>query len=163
MTRKPASRATPFRQPETAFSPLFLMQAPTQSKCSYRFGLFDLDLASRKLLRKGEPVRLQELPFRFLTILLERAGEIVTREELRQSLWPEGTYVEFNGSLNAALKKLRFALGDDAENPIFIETVPKRGYRFIRAGGMRAARRDQRVGFGAGVRSFAGHTREACG
>jgi TolB-like protein/DNA-binding winged helix-turn-helix (wHTH) protein len=76
-------------------------------------------------------VRLQELPFRLLTILLERAGDIVTREELRQSLWPEGTYVEFDGSLNAALKKLRFALGDDAENPIFIETVPKRGYRFI--------------------------------
>lgn len=107
------------------------MPAPTQSKCGYRFGLFELDLARRKLLRKGEPVRMQELPFRFLTILLERAGEVVTREELRQSLWPEGTYVEFDGSLNAALKKLRFALGDDADNPIFIETVPKRGYRFI--------------------------------
>jgi DNA-binding winged helix-turn-helix (wHTH) protein/TolB-like protein len=107
------------------------MQAPTQPTSSYRFGLFELEPGSRKLLRKGEPVRLQELPFRLLTLLLARAGEIVTREELRQSLWPEGTYVEFDGSLNAALKKLRFALGDDAENPIFIETVPRRGYRFI--------------------------------
>ncbi len=68
---------------------------------------------------------------RVLCRLLERPGEIVTREELRQSLWPEGTYVEFDGSLNAALKRLRFALGDDADNPIFIETVPRRGYRFI--------------------------------
>jgi DNA-binding winged helix-turn-helix (wHTH) protein/TolB-like protein len=107
------------------------MQAPTQSKCSYRFGVFELDLASRRLLRKSEAVRLQELPFRLLTILLENAGEIVTREQLRQSLWPEGTYVQFDGSLNAALKKLRFALGDDADNPIFIETVPKCGYRFV--------------------------------
>lgn len=107
------------------------MQAPSPSRCSYRFGLFELDLVSRKLLRKGEPVRLQEMPFRVLTILLEHVGEIVTREELRQSLWPEGTYVEFDGSLNAALKKLRFALGDDAENPIFIETITRHGYRFI--------------------------------
>ena len=107
------------------------MQAPTQSKCSYRFGVFELDLATRKLLRKGQGVRLQELPFRLLTILLENAGEIVTREQLRQSLWPEGTYVQFDGSLSAALKKLRFAVGDDADNPIFIETIPKVGYRFV--------------------------------
>jgi len=83
------------------------------------------------LLRQGIPVKLQDQPLRVLCLLLERPGEIVTREELRQSLWPEGTYVEFDGSLNAALKRLRFALGDDADNPIFIETVPRRGYRFI--------------------------------
>jgi DNA-binding winged helix-turn-helix (wHTH) protein/tetratricopeptide (TPR) repeat protein len=97
----------------------------------YRFGLFQVDLGSGKLLRQGVPVKLQEQPLRVLCLLLERSGEIVPREELRQSLWPEGTYVEFDGSLNAALKRLRYALGDDADNPIFIETIPRRGYRFI--------------------------------
>ena len=107
------------------------MEAPVLPKRAYRFGLFHVDPDGGKLLRQGVPVRLQEQPLRVLCILLERRGEIVSREELRQSLWPEGTYVEFDGSLNAALKRLRFALGDDADNPIFIETVPKRGYRFI--------------------------------
>src|SRR5580700_2718464 len=103
----------------------------TQFKSTYRFGLFEADLASGELLRQGSRVRVQDQPFRVLTILLERAGEIVSREELQQKLWPADTYVEFDGSLNAALKKLRSALGDSADNPIFIETVPKRGYRFI--------------------------------
>jgi DNA-binding winged helix-turn-helix (wHTH) protein/TolB-like protein len=107
------------------------MEAPVLPKRVYRFGLFQVDPDGGKLLRQGVPVRLQEQPLRVLCLLLERCGEIVTRDELRQSLWPEGTYVEFDGSLNAALKRLRFALGDDADNPIFIETVPKRGYRFI--------------------------------
>jgi DNA-binding winged helix-turn-helix (wHTH) protein/TolB-like protein len=107
------------------------MEAPVLPKRVYRFGLFQVDPDGGKLLRQGVPVRLQEQPLRVLCLLLERRGEIVTREELRQSLWPEGTFVEFDGSLNAALKRLRFALGDDADNPIFIETVPKRGYRFI--------------------------------
>ena len=102
-----------------------------QFKSTYRFGLFEADLASGELLRQGSRVRVQDQPFRVLTILLERAGEIVSREELQQKLWPADTYVEFDGSLNAALKKLRSALGDSADNPIFIETVPKRGYRFI--------------------------------
>jgi DNA-binding winged helix-turn-helix (wHTH) protein/TolB-like protein len=107
------------------------MEAPVLPKRVYRFGLFQVDPDGGKLLRQGVPVRLQEQPLRVLCLLLERRGEVVSREELRQSLWPEGTYVEFDGSLNAALKRLRFALGDDAENPIFVETVPKRGYRFI--------------------------------
>jgi DNA-binding winged helix-turn-helix (wHTH) protein/tetratricopeptide (TPR) repeat protein/TolB-like protein len=102
-----------------------------QSKRSYRFGLFEADIASGELLRKGTRVRLQDQPFRILTILLERAGEVVPREELRQKLWPADTYVEFDGSLKTALKRLRAALGDPADNPIFIETIPKRGYRFI--------------------------------
>src|SRR5580693_2260184 len=102
-----------------------------QSKRSYRFGLFEVEVASGELLRQGVRVRLQDQPFRVLTILLERAGEVVPREELRQKLWPADTYVEFDGSLNAALKRLRAALGDPADNPIFIETLPKRGYRFI--------------------------------
>jgi eukaryotic-like serine/threonine-protein kinase len=101
------------------------------SKRSYSFGLFQVDTESGKLLRKGERVKLQDLPFRLLCILLEHAGEVVTREQLRQLLWSADTYVEFEGSLNAALKRLRYALGDSAENPTFIETLPKRGYRFI--------------------------------
>ncbi len=106
------------------------MKTPVLSRRVYRFGLFQVEPGG-KLLRQGEPVKLQEQPLRVLCLLLERPGEVVTREELRQALWPEGTYVEFDGSLNAALKRLRFALGDDADNPIFIETVPKRGYRFL--------------------------------
>jgi eukaryotic-like serine/threonine-protein kinase len=107
------------------------MQSPVPPKPCYRFGLFRVDRDNGKLLRQGVPVKIQEQPLRVLCLLLERAGQIVTREELRQSLWSEGTYVEFDGSLNAALKRLRLALGDDADNPIFIETVPRRGYRFI--------------------------------
>jgi len=107
------------------------MASSVLPKRTYRFGLFQVDSISGKLRRQGVPVKLQEQPFRVLCLLLDRAGEVVTREDLRQSLWPEGTYVEFDGSLNAALKRLRFALGDDADNPIFIETIPRRGYKFI--------------------------------
>ena len=98
---------------------------------SYRFGLFRVDLAHGTLTRQGERVKLQEQPFRILALLLERANQIVTREELRQSLWSEDTFVEFEGSLNAALKKVRYALRDSSDNPTFIETIPRRGYRFI--------------------------------
>ena len=107
------------------------MTSPAQPRRSYRFGLFEASPSSGELLRQGVRVRLQDQPFRVLCLLLERAGEVVTREELRQTLWPADTYVEFDGSLNAALKKLRSALGDSSDNPIFIETLPKRGYRFI--------------------------------
>jgi DNA-binding winged helix-turn-helix (wHTH) protein/tetratricopeptide (TPR) repeat protein/TolB-like protein len=97
----------------------------------FRFGRFEADAARGTLSRGGLRVRLQEQPFRVLIWLLERPGEILTREELRQQLWPEGTYVDFDGSLNVILKKLRAALDDDSDNPRFIETVPRRGYRFI--------------------------------
>jgi DNA-binding winged helix-turn-helix (wHTH) protein/Tol biopolymer transport system component len=97
----------------------------------YRFGLFEADVRNGRLLRHGERIKIQDQPFRVLLVLLGRAGEIITREELRQELWPSDTYVEFDGSLNAALMKLRHALGDSPDNPTFIETVPKRGYRFI--------------------------------
>lgn len=106
------------------------VRTPAASK-RYRFGLFQADPASGELLRQGERVRLQDLPFRMLILLLEKSGEVVSREELREKLWPADTYVEFDGSLKAALKRLRAALGDTAENPIFIETLPKRGYRFV--------------------------------
>jgi len=98
---------------------------------THRFGLYEVNLASGVLTRQGTRVKLQDQPFRILSLLLQRPGEIVTREQLRQALWPEGTHVNFDGSLNAALKKLRAALQDDAENPRFIETVPRQGYRFL--------------------------------
>src|ERR1700732_4698353 len=107
------------------------MGAPVLARRLYRFGLFSADAESGKLLREGVRVKLQDQPFRVLCLLLEHADQVVTREELRQSLWSSDTYVEFDGSLNAALKRLRFALGDSAENPTFIETLPKRGYRFV--------------------------------
>src|SRR5271169_4893934 len=97
----------------------------------FRFGRFEADASRGTVSRGGLRVRLQEQPFHVLILLLERPGEIVTREELRQQLWPEGTYVDFDGSLNVILKKLRAALDDDSDNPRFIETVPRRGYRFV--------------------------------
>ena len=107
------------------------MKTSVLPKRLYRFGLFEVDPDGGKLLRQGSPVKLQEQPLRVLCLLLDHPGEVVTREQLRQSLWPQGTYVEFDGSLNATLKRLRSALGDDADNPVFIETVPRQGYRFI--------------------------------
>ncbi len=97
----------------------------------FRFGLFEADPSNLSLTRKGIRIKIQEQPFRILVLLLERSGEIISRDEMRQRLWPEGTYVDFDGSLNVILKKLRAALEDDSENPRFIETVPRRGYRFI--------------------------------
>ncbi len=97
----------------------------------FRFGVFEADVANMTLTRKGVRVKIQEQPFRILVLLLERPGEIVTREELRQALWPDGIHVDFDGSLNATLKKLRAALDDSSGNPVFIETVPRWGYRFI--------------------------------
>lgn len=97
----------------------------------YRFGRFEAEPHSRRLLRQGEPVRLQDQPFHVLVALLERHGDVVTREELRERLWPGDTFVEFDKSLGVALTKVRAALGDDASNPRFVETIPKRGYRFI--------------------------------
>ena len=107
------------------------MSSPAVSGPVYRFGVFEVDLRKRELLRRGAPVRLQDQPFRVLGMLLEKPGEVVTREQLRLALWPSDTYVDFDGSLNAALNRLRFALGDSARNPTFIVTLPRHGYRFI--------------------------------
>src|SRR5271170_244146 len=96
-----------------------------------RFGLFEADVVRGTLSRQGTRLKLQVQPFRILALLLQQPGEIVTREQCRQALWPEGTHVNFDGSLNAALKKLRAALQDEAENPRFIETVPRQGYRLL--------------------------------
>jgi TolB-like protein/Tfp pilus assembly protein PilF len=96
-----------------------------------RFGPFELDLRARELRSGAARVRLQDQPFEILRLLLERPGEVVTRAELRRQLWPDGTFVDFEHSLNAAVKRLRAALGDDAESPRYVETLPRRGYRFI--------------------------------
>ncbi|MGC2193106.1 MAG: winged helix-turn-helix domain-containing protein [Terriglobales bacterium] len=98
---------------------------------SYSFGLYVLDPANGALTRASVRVRLQEQPFRLLVLLVERAGQIVSREEIRNRLWPQNTFVEFDKSLGVAVLKVREALGDDAGNPRFIETIPRRGYRFI--------------------------------
>ena len=109
---------------------LLTMQVPAQDRLSCRFGPFTVDLVSREVWNGGK-IQLQEKPFQILAILLERPGQLVTREELQHRLWPAGTFVDFDHSINTAIKKLREALEDDAEEPRFIETLPRRGYRFI--------------------------------
>ncbi len=96
-----------------------------------RFGVFEVDLRAGELRKLGTKIRLQQQPFRVLALLLEHAGDVVTREELREAIWPAGTFVEFDLGLAAAIHKLRSALGDSAETPRFVETLPRRGYRFI--------------------------------
>ncbi len=96
-----------------------------------RFGPFTADLDSGELLREGVKHRLQSQPFRVLTLLLMRPGEVVARDEIRENLWPADTFVDFDHSLGTAINKIRAALKDSAEEPQFIETLPKRGYRFI--------------------------------
>jgi len=96
-----------------------------------RFGVFEVDLQTGELRRNGFQIRLQEQPFQVLATLLQRHGELVTRDELRRALWPADTFVDFDHSLNAAIKRLRDALGESAETPRFVQTVARRGYRFI--------------------------------
>jgi len=96
-----------------------------------RFGVFEVDLLSGELRKNGSRVRLQEQPFQLLELLLEHPGEIVTREVLRQKLWPADTFVDFDHSLNTAVNKVRDALSDSAANPRYVETVARRGYRFL--------------------------------
>jgi len=96
-----------------------------------RFGVFELDLDAGELRKNGVRLRLQEQPFQVLAELLQHPGDVVTREDLRHKLWPSNTFVDFDHSLNTAVNKLREALGDSASNPRFVETVARRGYRFI--------------------------------
>lgn len=107
------------------------MSKSIQSPRAVRFGSFELDLSSGELRKNGIRIRLPEQPFRVLQLLLQRPGEVITREELRQQLWPADTFVDFETGLNSAVKKLRDILGDSAEEPHFVETIPRRGYRFI--------------------------------
>lgn len=105
------------------------MEAPVGS--TYEFGPFEVNPAAGELLKDGRRVKLQEQPFRLLVILLENAGHVVSREQIQNRIWEGNTFVDFDSSLRVAVRKLREALGDDAENPRYIETVPKRGYRFL--------------------------------
>jgi eukaryotic-like serine/threonine-protein kinase len=105
------------------------VEAPVGS--TYEFGPFEVNPASGELLKYGRRVKVQEQPFRLLLILLENAGHVVTREQIQNHIWEGNTFVDFDSSLRVAVRKLREALGDDAENPRYIETIPKRGYRFI--------------------------------
>jgi TolB-like protein len=98
---------------------------------AFRFGRFELHPAARELRKDGVRMRLQDQPFELLSMLLERPGEVLTRDELRQHLWPQGMFVDFEHGLNAAVKRVRSALGDDADNPRFVETLRGRGYRFV--------------------------------
>lgn len=107
------------------------MNSVSENGTVYRFGMFEARPETGELLRKGARIKLQDQPFRFLILLLENAGEIVSRESVRQILWPGNTFVDFDASLSVAVGKLRDALGDDADNPRFIETIPRRGYRFV--------------------------------
>ena len=119
---------------------------------AFRFGRFELYPAARELRKDGVRMRLQDQPFELLSLLLERPGEVLTRDELRQRLWPQGMFVDFEHGLNAAVKRVRSALGDDADNPRFVETLRGRGYRFVgsveahdRAGSTSPARSPSRL------------------
>jgi TolB-like protein/Tfp pilus assembly protein PilF len=114
-----------------------------------RFGIFEVDSQSGELRRHGLKIKLQEQPFQALVMLLERAGEVVTREQLQRKLWPADTFVDFDRGLNRAINRLRDALGDDSNNPRFIETLPQRGYRFIVPVETQAASRSVRLSEGA--------------
>src|SRR5579863_10210713 len=97
----------------------------------YRFGAFEANAATGELRRRGLRVKLNTQPFQLLLILLNRPGELVTREEIQRELWPDGTFVDFEHGVNSAVNRLREALGDKAGNPRFVETLARRGYRFI--------------------------------
>src|ERR1700751_2535162 len=107
------------------------MEELTTSKRALRFGLYEVDFAAQELRKSGIRIKIQDQPFQILALLLERPGDIVTREELQKRLWPGDTFVDFDLSLNSAVKKLRQALGDESDNPRFVETLYRRGYRFI--------------------------------
>jgi DNA-binding winged helix-turn-helix (wHTH) protein/tetratricopeptide (TPR) repeat protein len=107
------------------------MPAPSRASAPLRFDAFLLDPRTGELHKSGHKIKLQEQPFQILAILLEQPGQVVTREQLRERLWPEDTFVDFDHSLNTAVKKLRQALNDEANKPRFIETLPKRGYRYV--------------------------------
>src|SRR5437899_13084611 len=106
-------------------------KSPPPPSPIYRFGVFQANVAARELRKHGVRVRLPGQPFCILSMLLEKPGEVLTREEMRQRLWSSDTFVDFEHSLNSAIKKLRAALGDSPENSRYVETVPRVGYRFI--------------------------------
>lgn len=102
-----------------------------EQSARYRFGIFEADASTGELRRKGIRVKLHAQPFQVLAMLLERPGELLTREDISQRLWPDGTFVDYEHGVNSAVNRIREALGDKASNPQFIETLARRGYRFI--------------------------------
>ena len=108
-----------------------MSETPAHAPRLVKFGVYELDLHSGELRKSGARLSLQQQPLQLLSVLLEQPGELVTREELRKRLWPDDTFVDFEHGLNAAVKRLRDTLGDSADSPRFVETVPRRGYRFI--------------------------------
>ena len=104
---------------------------PAQPDRRYRFGVFEADAATGELRRQGLRIRLKAQPFQLLLMLVERPGELITRDEICRALWPQDTFVDFEHGVNSAINRLREALGDTANNPRFIETLPRRGYRFL--------------------------------
>src|SRR6267378_3385792 len=107
------------------------MGTPATSARIARFGIFEVDLNALELRKNGLRLKLSEQPFQILAMLLERPGEIITRDELRNRLWQTDTFVDFDHGLNNAVMRLREVLGDSSDNPRFVETIPRRGYRFI--------------------------------
>ena len=107
------------------------MNETGSSSVKAQFGAFVADLRTGELRKHGRKIRIARHPFQILTMLLERPGDLLTREDIRARLWPADTFVDFEHGMNSAVRKLRDALGDSAENPRFVETLPKRGYRFI--------------------------------
>jgi DNA-binding winged helix-turn-helix (wHTH) protein len=103
----------------------------TAARAIYHFAEFEVRAESGEIFRNGERVRVQEQSLQVLLALLENPGGLISRDRLRERLWPQGTYVDFEHSLNASVKRLRTALGDDADCPRYIETLPKRGYRLV--------------------------------
>ena len=104
---------------------------PDHRSRGVRFGVFEVDLRAGELRRNGVNVKVQNQPFQILAMLLERPGEIITRDEMRARLWPAETFVDFDHGLNSAIRRLRDALGDSAESPAYVETLGRRGYRFV--------------------------------
>jgi len=102
-----------------------------QNPETFRFGEFELDVDAGELRRNDRRLKLQPQPFKLLLLLVRRSGSLVSREEIRRELWPEGTFVDFDQSVNFSIKQIRDVLGDSAERPLYLETVPKRGHRFI--------------------------------
>src|SRR2546430_3321781 len=107
------------------------MALEARSSAILRFGVFEVDVRSGELRKQGVRIKLQEQPFHVLAVLLQRPGEVVTREQLRSENWSADTFVDFDNSVNTAINKLREALGDSADNPRFVETLPRRGYRLL--------------------------------
>jgi DNA-binding winged helix-turn-helix (wHTH) protein len=107
------------------------METPVEPRRVVRFGVFEVDFQGGELRKRGVKLRLSGQPFQVLVTLLDKPGQVVTRDELRKKLWDSDTFVDFEHSLGTAINKIREALGDSADSPRFIETLPRRGYRFI--------------------------------